>query len=104
MAKRRLNDIAYGRSGDKGDSANIGIAARRPEDYELLCKLLTEQKVAEYFSDICSGEVKRYELPNLHALNFVLQGVLDGGGTVSLRSDAQGKVLAAALLYMEIDE
>lgn len=103
MDKRRLNDIAYGRSGDKGNSANIGIAARDPKDYELLCEILTEERVATHFDDLCSGKVTRYELPNLSALNFVLEGILDGGGTVSLRSDAQGKVLAASLLYMEID-
>jgi hypothetical protein len=103
MPKKRLNDIAYGRSGDKGNSVNIGIAARNPADYELLCSLLTAERVKEYFAEFCHGEVTRYELPNLSALNFLLSDALDGGGTVSLRSDAQGKTFAAALLAMEID-
>jgi hypothetical protein len=98
----RLFDIAYARSGDKGDSANIGVAARHARDYNRLRTLLTTQLIQEYFRDICPGPVERYELPNLNALNFVLHGVLDGGATRSLRLDPQGKTLCDALMMMEI--
>lgn len=103
MAKIRLNDIAFARSGDKGDSVNIGVAARNPEQFPLLQKFLTAELVKEHFKGLCNGEVTRYELPNLAALNFVLTKSLDGGGTVSLRSDAQGKTFAAVLLYLELE-
>ena len=99
----RLIDLAHARSGDKGDSANIGVIARRPEDYPILVRELTPTRVREHFAGIVHGDVERFELPNLGALNFVLHGALGGGGTVSLRLDAQGKTLAAALLRMELD-
>ncbi|MCB0322569.1 MAG: hypothetical protein KDD69_03315 [Bdellovibrionales bacterium] len=102
MRTVKLLEIAYARSGDKGNTTNIGLIARRPEHYEILCREVTAERVAAHFHSLCSGPVTRYELPNLGALNFVLQNSLDGGGTVSLRSDAQGKTYGAALLRMEV--
>lgn len=99
----RLVSIAYGRSGDKGDSANIGIAARSDEAYDFLRQALTAEVVAEYYKGLCQGEVIRYELPNIRAFNFVLKQALGGGGTLSLRVDHQGKTLAQGLLRMELD-
>ncbi len=101
--KIKLRDIAHGRSGDKGDAANVGIIAYNEEGYEIIKKYLTAEKVKKHFDGICKGEVERYELPNLKALNFILHNTLDGGGTVSLMLDAQGKTLAAALLRMELE-
>jgi hypothetical protein len=98
-----LRDIAHGRSGDKGDAANVGIIAYDDEGYDIINKHLTVDRVKKYFTGVCFGEVKRYELPNLRALNFILNNTLGGGGTVSLKLDAQGKTLAAALLRMEIE-
>lgn len=103
MARKRLLEIAHARSGDKGNSTNIGLIALRPEDYPLLVEQVTADRVKQHFAELCEGEVHRYELPNLNALNFVLEKSLDGGGTVSLRIDAQGKTYSAALLRMEID-
>ena len=101
--KIKLLDIAHGRSGDKGDAANVGIIAYDDKGYEIIKKHLTKERVKEHFKGICFGEVERYELPNIRALNFILNKTLGGGGTVSLKHDAQGKTLAAALLRMEID-
>lgn len=101
--KIKLRDIAHGRSGDKGDAANIGIIAYDDKGYEILQKYLTAERVKEHFMGICQGKVERFELPNLRALNFLLHETLGGGGTVSLKHDAQGKTLAAALLRMELD-
>jgi hypothetical protein len=101
--KKRLIEIAHGRSGDKGDAANVGIIAYNDDGYEIIRKHLTVEKVKNHFKGICLGEVERYELPNLRALNFLLHNTLGGGGTVSLKHDAQGKTLAAALLRMEIE-
>ena len=101
--KIKLKDIAHGRSGDKGDAANIGIIAYDDAGYEIIQKYLTTERVKEHFTGICKGEVERYELPNIRALNFLLNNTLGGGGTVSLKHDAQGKTLAAALLRMELD-
>lgn len=101
--KIKLLDIAHGRSGDKGDAANVGIIAYDDKGFEIIKKYLTVEKVKEHFKGICFGDVERYELPNLRALNFILNSTLGGGGTVSLKHDAQGKTLAAALLRMEID-
>ncbi len=101
--KIRLLDIAHGRSGDKGDDANVGIIAYDDEGFEILKKYLTTEKVKEHFKEICLGKVERYELPNLRALNFILRNTLGGGGTVSLKHDAQGKTLAAALLRLELE-
>jgi hypothetical protein len=101
--KVRLATIAHTRSGDKGDVANIGVIAWKPEHYPDLLREVTAERVGAYFGDRVRGPVERFELPNLHALNFVLHGALDGGGTLSLRIDAQGKTLGAALLGMEIE-
>ncbi|MBK7377492.1 MAG: hypothetical protein IPJ03_00530 [Ignavibacteriales bacterium] len=101
--KKKLVEIAHGRSGDKGDAANVGIIAYNDDGYEIIRKHLTVEKVKSHFKGICLGEVERYELPNLRALNFLLHNTLGGGGTVSLKHDAQGKTLAAALLRMEIE-
>ena len=103
MMKIKLIDIAHGRSGDKGDAANIGIIAYDDKGYEIIKKHLTAEKVKKHFTGICKGNVDRYELPNIRALNFMLHNTLGGGGTVSLKHDAQGKTLAAALLRMELD-
>ncbi|MCB0728055.1 MAG: hypothetical protein KDD00_11355 [Ignavibacteriae bacterium] len=102
--KIKLRDICHGRSGDKGDAANIGLIAFKKEDYELIRKEVTAERVKEFFKGICEGEVIRYELPNINALNFILNNTLGGGGTVSLKLDAQGKTLAPALLKMEIEK
>ena len=99
----RLLDLCWGRSGDKGDTVNIGIVARSPRIYEWLLANLTSAIVKAYFSDICRGMVERFEVPNLLALNFLLHESLGGGGTVSLRIDPQGKTLADALLAMEVE-
>jgi len=98
----KLRDIAHARSGDKGDAANIGVIAYDNKGFEIIKKYLTKEVVKEHFKGICFGEVERFELPNLMALNFLLQNTLGGGGTVSLMHDAQGKTLAAALLRLEI--
>jgi hypothetical protein len=103
MPRVPLWRIAHARSGDKGDTANIGLIALKPEHYPLLVKAVTAKRVQEHFRGICFGEVERFELPNLGALNFVLHQSLDGGGTLSLRTDAQGKTYSSALLRMEID-
>lgn len=94
--------LAHARSGDKGDTANIGLIALRPEYYPVLEREVTAARVARHFRGIIKGKVERYELPNLNALNFLLHGALGGGGTLSLKTDAQGKVFSTALLRMEI--
>ena len=99
----RLLDIAHARSGDKGDTANVGVIALHPQWYDVLEKFVTRKRVAEHFRGMIEGDVERYELPNLNALNFLLHGALDGGGTLSLKTDAQGKVYSTALLRMVID-
>jgi hypothetical protein len=101
--KVRLLDIAHARSGDKGDIANVGVIARRPAWYPVLERYLTAEAVARHVAPLIKGRVDRYELPNLSALNFLLHGALDGGGTRSLRIDAQGKVLSTAVLRLEIE-
>ncbi|MBC7925068.1 MAG: hypothetical protein H7039_05365 [Bryobacteraceae bacterium] len=98
-----LARIAHGRSGDKGDTANIGVIVYDERHYELLVREVTAEKVREWFGELVQGEVLRYELRNLAALNFLLHGALGGGGTLSLRTDAQGKTLSTALLRMEIE-
>lgn len=98
-----LSRIAHTRSGDKGDTANIGVIAWEPRHYPVLLREVTPQRVKQFFGDFVRGEVERFELPNLGALNFLLHGALGGGGTVSLRLDAQGKTLGAALLALEIE-
>jgi hypothetical protein len=104
-ARRRLKlaELAHARSGDKGDVANVGLIARKAADYPLLVKYVTAARVARHFKGMITGKVERFELPNLRALNFLLHGALDGGGTISLKTDAQGKVFSTALLRMEIE-
>jgi hypothetical protein len=101
--KVRLLDIAHARSGDKGDTANVGVIALKPEWYPLLVEQLTLARVTEHFRGVIHGGVERFELPNLSALNFLLHGALDGGGTFSLKTDAQGKVYSTAMLRMVLD-
>lgn len=95
--------LAHARSGDKGDTANVGLIALRDEYYPVLVRQVTAARVARHFRGIITGGVERFELPNLHALNFLLHGALGGGGTLSLKTDAQGKVFSTALLRMEIE-
>ncbi|HLU37784.1 MAG TPA: hypothetical protein VK081_00260 [Planctomycetota bacterium] len=104
MKKRKLADIAYARSGDKGDGSNVGVWAKTPADYELLRAVLTPERVKEHFAAICKGEVIRYEAPNLLALNFILRDSLGGGGSESLKTDAQGKTHGLGMLEMPIPE
>ena len=101
--KVRLLDIAHARSGDKGDTANVGVIALKPEWYPAIEKALTQSAVKTHFKGVITGDVERFELPNLKALNFLLHGALDGGGTLSLKTDAQGKVYSTALLRMVVD-
>jgi hypothetical protein len=101
--KTNLYAIAHARSGDKGDTVNVGVRARRPEFYDLLRSHLTAERVKAHFGELVKGGVERYELPNLHALNFLMHEALGGGGTVSLMTDAQGKTFSTALLRMEIE-
>jgi hypothetical protein len=101
--KLRLSQIAHARSGDKGDISNIGLIAIKPQHYALLLREVTASRVKNHFGPLVLGPVTRYELPNLGALNFVMEQALDGGGTISLRTDAQGKTHGAALLTMEIE-
>jgi hypothetical protein len=101
--KVTLHRIAHGRSGDKGDTVNVGVIARRPEFYALLHEQLTVERVRGHFGDLVKGDVQRFELPNLNALNFLLHEALGGGGTVSLMTDAQGKTFSTALLRMQVD-
>jgi hypothetical protein len=99
----QLLKLAHARSGDKGDTANVGLIALKDEYYPLLLREVTAERVKQHFDGICHGEVERFELPNLHALNFLLHESLGGGGTLSLMTDAQGKTFSYALLRMEID-
>jgi hypothetical protein len=101
--KVRLVDIAHARSGDKGDTANVGLIALEPRWYPILVNFVTREAVTAHFKGMIDGPVERFELPNLKALNFLLHGALDGGGTLSLKTDAQGKVYSTALLRMTID-
>src|SRR6266550_6046148 len=101
--KIQLRRLAHARSGDKGDTANVGLIALRDEVYPLLVREVTAARVKEHFTGICKGEVERFELPNLGALNFLLHESLGGGGTLSLMTDAQGKTFSTAMLRMEIE-
>jgi hypothetical protein len=101
--KIQLRQIAHARSGDKGDTANIGLIALKPEFYPILVQEVTAERVKQHFTGICKGAVERYELPNLKALNFLLHQSLGGGGTISLKTDPQGKTLSSALLRLEIE-
>jgi hypothetical protein len=101
--KVALSEIAHTRSGDKGDMSNIGVIAWRTEDYPVLLREVTAERVKQHLGELVKGRVERFELPNLGALNFLLYEALDGGGTLSLRIDAQGKNMGSALLSMEVD-
>jgi len=101
--KIQLVKLAHARSGDKGDTANVGLIALRDEIYPLLAREVTAARVKQHFKGICLGDVERFELPNLGALNFLLHESLGGGGTLSLMTDAQGKTFSTALLRMEIE-
>lgn len=103
MKRIRLSEIAYARSGDKGDASNVGVAAYNREGYEYLRKFLTAERVRQHFHAICKGAVTRYEVPNILALNFILHDSLGGGGSESLKTDAQGKTHGLGLLQMEIE-
>jgi hypothetical protein len=101
--RQPLSAIAHTRSGDKGDTSNIGVIAFRAEDYAILLREVTPERVKAYFGELVLGDVERFELPNLGAINLLMHQALGGGGTVSLRVDAQGKTYGAALLRMEIE-
>jgi hypothetical protein len=101
--KVKLDDIAHARSGDKGDASNVGLIAQTPELFEVLREQVTAERVKEHFRQVCRGPVQRYELPNILALNFILHDSLGGGGTESLKNDAQGKTHAQGLLQMEVE-
>ncbi len=103
MARVKLFEVAISRSGDKGDGSNVGIRANTPALYEYLAEHLSCERVKQHFHKICLGPVERYELPNLQSLNFILHDSLGGGGTATLKTDAQGKVHGLALLHMEMD-
>ena len=103
MKQVALTRIAHGRSGDKGDTLNCGIIARKPEYYGVIAKQVTAERVKEHFGDFCLGTVTRYDLPRIHAFNFVLTRCLGGGGTVSLHIDTQGKTYAAALMRLKVE-
>jgi hypothetical protein len=98
-----LGRIAIARSGDKGDTANVGVIALTEEAYPILVQEVTCDRIKQHFSSICHGDVERFELPNLGALNFLLHESLGGGGTVSLMLDAQGKTFGATALGLEIE-
>ena len=101
--KVQLVKLAHARSGDKGDTANVGLIALRDEIYPILVREVTAERVKQHFQGICKGGVERFELPNLGALNFLLHESLGGGGTLSLMTDAQGKTFSTALLRMEVE-
>ena len=103
MTKIKLKDIAHARSGDKGDAGNVGVIAYDDKGYEIIKKHLTTERVKKHFEGICFGKVERFEMPNIRAINFLLHNTLGGGGTVSLKHDAQGKILASAMLRMELE-
>lgn len=103
MSTVQLVDLAHARSGDKGDTANVGVIAYDPAHYPLLREQLTPARVKAHFGSMVRGDVERFELPNLGALNFLLHGALGGGGTLSLMNDAQGKVFSTGLLRIEIE-
>lgn len=103
MPEVHLLKLAHGRSGDKGNASNVGIIARHPQIYPFLKEILTSERVKEHMKHVCKGNVERFELPNIGALNFLLHESLGGGGTVSLKLDAQGKTHASQVLRMKID-
>lgn len=101
--KIELTQLAHARSGDKGDTANVGVIALKDEFYPLIVREVTAEKVKEHFGAMVKGDVERFELPNLNALNFLLHESLGGGGTLSLMTDAQGKTFSTALLRLKIE-
>src|SRR6188768_2499215 len=101
--KIELTKLAHARSGDKGDTANVGVIALKDEIYPILVREVTREKVKEHFGEMVKGDIERFELPNLKALNFLLHESLGGGGTLSLMTDAQGKTFSTALLRMKIE-
>lgn len=103
MPNLPLSKLAYTRSGDKGEGSNVGVIAYDQASYEILSKQLTTARVKQHFAAICKGEVERYELPNLMALNFILNDSLGGGGSASLKTDAQGKTHGLGMLYLEVE-
>jgi len=103
VSKVPLIRIAHGRSGDKGDTVNVGVIARRQDLYQVIAREVTAERVRDHFGEMVKGKVERFELPNVWALNFLLHEALDGGGTVSLMTDAQGKTFSTALLRLEIE-
>ncbi|NIR51298.1 hypothetical protein GWO43_22195 [candidate division KSB1 bacterium] len=103
MKRIQLRQIAHARSGDKADSSNVGLLAMNEQAYEILKREITPQRVKAHFGDIVEGEVERFELPNLLGLNFILHDSLGGGGSESLKNDAQGKTHGQALLLMTIE-
>jgi hypothetical protein len=103
MAKVKLGSFAFARSGDKGDGSNVGVFVTNERDYQLLREQLTAERVRRHFHAICKGEVVRYEAPNMLALNFLLRDSLGGGGSESLKTDAQGKTHGLALLEIELE-
>ena len=103
MKTVQLIELAHARSGDKGNMCNIGLIAKKPEYYQTLLEKVTAERVKQHFEGVCLGRVERFELPNLHALNFLLHEALDGGGTISLCADPQGKTFSTALLRMQIE-
>ncbi|MGD9900717.1 MAG: hypothetical protein AB7T22_16450 [Calditrichaceae bacterium] len=103
MKKIQLVKLAHARSGDKGDTANVGIIAFKPEYYEILKSQLTVERVKEHYGDMVRGKVERFEMENIGALNFLLHNALGGGGTLTLKHDAQGKTFSTSFLRMEIE-
>ena len=103
MMRVPLSRVAHARSGDKGDGSNVGLIANAPEIYEILREQVTSERVKEHFRQVCLGPVERFEVPNLGALNFILHDSLGGGGTESLKTDAQGKTHGQGLLSLEIE-
>jgi len=103
MKTVRLGEIAHARSGDKGDASNVGLIANSEQIYRFLVRELTAERVKEHFREVCRGRVERFEVPNLLALNFLLHDALGGGGTESLKTDAQGKTHGQGLLQMEVE-
>lgn len=103
MTEVYLNELAHGRSGDKGDTSNVCVYARNPEDYEFLKKVLTVEKVREHFGDMVKGEIVRYDVDSLHGMNFVMKHALGGGATMSLRLDSLGKSMGSAFMRMKIN-
>ena len=103
MGKQKLKEFAFARSGDKGDGSNVGIFVTNEADFELIKQQVTVERVKAHFADICFGEVTRYEAPNMLALNFILRDSLGGGGSESLKTDAQGKTHGLGLLELEVE-